>query len=182
MPDQPAISVRFRGDQKLLPEQILQAELGYRGKIGERLQPEVVLYAERITNLISDGALTKPTLDQSIDPKTGQFIIGFTGFQTDPAAYLGLGAEVGGKYSPVDGVDFSANYSLEKLADCTGSCKFDSSGNSNSAAVLGNTAQHKLKQLVSPGKRPITLVRRRTSSNYRSNKFDDLNRLRRRGK
>ena len=144
VPDQPAIGVRFRGDQKLQPEQILQAELGYRGKITERLQPEVVFYAERVTNLISDGALKRPTLDQSVDPKTGQYIIGLTGFETDPGTYVGLGAELGVKYTPTDGVDLTANYSLEKMGDCTDRCKFDVSGNSQSAAVLGNTASHKV--------------------------------------
>jgi hypothetical protein len=38
-----------------------------------------------------------------------------------------------------------------------------------------------LKQLLSPGKRPITFVRRFTSSNERSNRFEDRNRLRSRG-
>ncbi len=38
------------------------------------------------------------------------------------------------------------------------------------------------RQLVSPGKRPITFVRRRTSSSDRSRRLDERNRLRSRGK
>jgi outer membrane cobalamin receptor len=139
------VAVRFRGDQTLQPEQIIQAELGYRGKITERLQPEIVLYAERVTNLIADNELKKPPPDQVVDPATGQYIIGFTGFQTDPAAYLGLGAEIGFKWTPTDGLDFGVNYSLERMADCGGSsCSFNTSGNSPAAQVLGNTASSKV--------------------------------------
>ena len=41
-----------------------------------------------------------------------------------------------------------------------------------------NTAQIKVSAEVSPGKRPITLVRRRTSTKVRSSKFVDRSRLR----
>ena len=42
-----------------------------------------------------------------------------------------------------------------------------------------STAQHKLRQLVSPGNRPITFVRRLTSSSERSSRFVERSRLRR---
>src|SRR5215831_8213502 len=45
-----------------------------------------------------------------------------------------------------------------------------------------STAQHMLSQLVSTGKRPITFLRRFTSSSERSNKLEDRNRLRTGGK
>jgi outer membrane receptor protein involved in Fe transport len=148
VPDQPAVSVRFRGDQKLSPEQILQAELGYRGRIGVNFQPEVVLYAERVSSLISDGALTKPPAGGNFDPGSDQYIIGFTGFNQDPNTYLGLGAELGFKWTPTEGVDIKANYSLEKMANCSGSCSFETSGNSETAAVLGNTASSKVNAMI----------------------------------
>jgi hypothetical protein len=52
---------------------------------------------------------------------------------------------------------------------------------SGAARNRSSTAQHMLRQLVSPGKRPITFVRF-TSSNERSNRFEDRNRLRSRRK
>jgi hypothetical protein len=37
---------------------------------------------------------------------------------------------------------------------------------------MSSMAQHRLRQLVSPGNRPITFVRRRTSSSERSSRFE----------
>src|SRR5207237_3050085 len=54
IPNQPAIGVRFQGDRTLRPEQMLQAELGYRGRWGSSFQPDFVVYAERVSNLITD--------------------------------------------------------------------------------------------------------------------------------
>jgi iron complex outermembrane receptor protein len=144
VPNQPALAIRFRGDQRLQPEQIVQGELGWRGRLGERLRSEVVLYAERVSDLISEGALARPGIDQQRDPATGALVIGLTGFQNDPQAYLGLGAELGLKWSASDQLELSANYSLEKIADCTDSCTFDAALRGEAAAALGNTATHKL--------------------------------------
>src|SRR5207237_10504708 len=79
------------------------------------------------------------------------------------------------------------------LTDCSGcnraivigpTCLYSKSLKPSPRAPARNkssTAQHMLRQLVSPGKRPITFVRRFTSSNERSNKFEDRNRVRSRG-
>lgn len=148
VPDQPSVGVRFRGDQKLQPEQIVQAELGYRGRIGQSFQPEIVLYAERVTNLISDSVLRKPSLDQRVDPTTGAYLIGFTGFQPDVNTYVGIGAELGGRWTPTEGVDLRANLSLEKMGDCTSSCTWDYAGSGQVARVLGSTASTKLNLMA----------------------------------
>jgi len=50
------------------------------------------------------------------------------------------------------------------------------------STTRSSTAQHELRQLDWPGKRPTTLVRRRTSSSDRSRRFVERNRLRRRGR
>jgi len=50
------------------------------------------------------------------------------------------------------------------------------------ARKRSTTAQHMLRQLVSPGNRPIAFVLRFTSSSDRSNRFDERNGLRSRGK
>lgn len=47
------------------------------------------------------------------------------------------------------------------------------------AMMRSMTAQARVRQLVSPGNRPITLVRRRTSSSERSSRFVERRRLRR---
>jgi iron complex outermembrane receptor protein len=149
VPNQPAVAVHFMGDRTLRPEQILQGELGYRGKWGERFAPEIVVYAERVTNLITDGVFRKPTADTGRDPATGQYVVGFTGFNNDPGQFLGLGAEVGGKLTPFDGFELSANYAYERIADCQSACTTDTSKGNETSAVLANTPQHKVNVMAS---------------------------------
>ena len=150
IPNQPALGVRFQGAQDLRPEEMLQAELGYRGRLGS-FQPDIVVYAERVANLITDGALRQPANPaQAVDPITGQYVIGYTGFENEPGHFFGLGAELGGKWSPTDGVDLIANYSFEKMYACTpnpgdgSTCTGDANVANQVSATLGNTAQHKL--------------------------------------
>lgn len=144
IPNQPAIGVAFQGDQKLKPEDILQGELGWRGRIGERLQPEVVLYVQRVNNLIADGVFRRPGPGETVDPTTGNFIIGYTGFNNEPYAVLGLGAEVSAKWQPTDGVDVIANYSFSRLGECNDGCSFSVPTSNPAAGVTENSAQHKL--------------------------------------
>jgi len=155
-PTQPALGIRFQGSipaaRTLKPEQIVTAELGYRGRFGT-FQPEVVAYAERVQNLITDGALRLPANpSQAVDPVTGQYVIGKTGFENEPGSFFGLGFELSGKWSPVDGVDLSLNYSFEKMFACgvtaSGECTSELNTPSAVSATLGNTAQHKLNALA----------------------------------
>src|SRR6267142_1721047 len=155
-PTQPALGIRFQGSipaaRTLKPEQIVTAELGYRGRFGT-FQPEVVAYAERVQNLITDGALRLPANpSQAVDPVTGQYVIGKTGFENEPGSFFGLGFELSGKWSPVDGVDLSLNYSFEKMFACgvtaSGECTSELNNPSAVSATLGNTAQHKLNALA----------------------------------
>jgi outer membrane receptor protein involved in Fe transport len=154
IPNEPALGLRFQGDQSLRPEQMLQAELGYRGRIGT-FQPDVVVYTERVSDLITDGVLVQPgSPSQAVDPRTGQFVIGDTGFANQPDKFFGFGAEVGGKWSPADGVDLIANYSWEKMIACTPSgggkttCTSDTSIPNQTSSVLSNTAEHKLNLIA----------------------------------
>jgi len=149
IPNQPALGVRFQGSQNLKPESMVQAELGYRGRIGT-FQPDVTVYAERVQNLITDAGLNlPPDPSQAVDPSNGQFIIGYTGFYNLPGSFFGVGAEIGGKWSPTDGVDLGLNYSYEKMFSCAANgagsgCTDDTSVPNQIAATVGNTAQHKL--------------------------------------
>ncbi len=149
VPNQPAIGVRFQGSRDLKPEQILEAEVGYRGKWGSTFQPDIVVYAERVKNLITDGALFPSGPQGAVDRATGQYVIGYTGFENEPGSFFGLGAEVGGKWSPADGFDLIANYSFEKMFACanestTSGCTDSIQTPSQTSAVLGETAQHKV--------------------------------------
>src|SRR2546426_9771564 len=56
---------------------------------------------------------------QSVDPVTGQYVAGYTGFENEPGSFFGVGAEAGGKWSPADGVDLGANYSYERMFACS---------------------------------------------------------------
>ena len=40
----------------------------------------------------------------------GYFVVGNAGFVNEPTRFLGLGGEVSGRYTPVDGIDLGANY------------------------------------------------------------------------
>jgi len=145
-PVAPGAGIRFQGDLSLKPEEMLQAELGYKGRIGDRLTPEAVVYLERVRNLITDGAL------QPAPPGTssgGQTVLGFTGFQNEPNLFVGVGAELGVRYQPADGVDVGVNHSFEKLSDCTSSCTTDHVAANQSSATVANTAQHKLNVVAS---------------------------------
>jgi outer membrane receptor protein involved in Fe transport len=139
----------FQGSENLRPEQMLQAELGYRGRVGT-FQPDVVVYAERVQNLITDGALRLPANpSQAIDPSTGQYIIGYTGFENERGSFFGVGTELGGKWSPTDGVDLALNYSFEKMFACSAfgpgsGCTSDITAPNQVSATIGNTAQHKV--------------------------------------
>ncbi len=153
VPNEPGLGIVFQGSTKLKPEQIVQAELGYRGHIGERFSPEVVAYAERVTDLIDDNRLAAPGVGNSIDPATGQYILGYTGYQNLSDPFLGVGLEIGGKWQPTDNVDLSLNYSFEKMADCAdrvrdgatiSGCDWNPNGNSVGASVIGSTAENKL--------------------------------------
>ena len=104
----------------------------------------MVLYAQRVTDLIQDGVFRRPGLGETTDPTTGNFIIGYTGFNNESFNVLGLGAELSGKWQPTDGVDISANYSFERLANCAGGCTFNVPVSDPAAAATNNTAQHKL--------------------------------------
>jgi iron complex outermembrane receptor protein len=145
IPNQPPLVVQYQGSPNLRPEQMLQAELGYRGRIGG-FQPDLVVYAERVGNLITDGALRKPAPPSA----TGGYVAGQTSFENEPGHFFGLGAEVGGKWSPSDGVDLIGNYSFEKMVACTPSgngtstCTGSAAVPNQVSATLGNTAQHKV--------------------------------------
>src|SRR6267142_938332 len=147
IPTQPALGVRFQGSRTLRPEQIVEAEVGYRARIGS-FQPDVVVYAERVQNLITDGALRPPaTPAEAVDPATGQYVIGYTGFENEPGSYFGIGTELSAKWSPADVVDLRANYSYEKMF----ACRVTAAGGGTRdaapgpvSATLGNTAQHKV--------------------------------------
>lgn len=148
VPQQPAVGVRFEGRPDLQPEFMLQGEVGYRGRIGERFQPDIVAYVERVTNLITDGAFTQTSPGTAVD-STGNYIIAGNGFQNESSKFYGFGIEAGGKFSPADGVDLALNYAFERLADCTSSCNFDFTTPSQTSLTLGATPQHKVNFLAS---------------------------------
>ncbi len=153
VPNSPGVAVGFTGQQNLKPESMLQVELGYRGRVFDRFQPEIVFYGEKVTNLILDSALTPPSIDDPnrapVDPLrgTGSFIVGYAGFENTSSKFYGVGVEIGGKYTPVDGLDLGLNYSFEKIADCTHACTF-TAANTQAGGLLSNTATHKLNALL----------------------------------
>jgi len=153
IPNQPALGVRFQGSGALKPEQMVQSELGWRGRFGA-FQPDVVVYVERVQNLITDAGLHLPSNPSSaVDPANGQYVIGYTGFENLAGSFFGVGTELTAKWSPADGVDLEANYSYERMFACSAygdgsGCTHDTSVPNQVAATVGNTAQHKLNLIA----------------------------------
>jgi len=150
VPNQPALGVVFNGDRGLKPESIIQAEIGYRGKLYDKISLEAVVYGQRVTDLILDSSLQPPTLGRAVDPRTGGYVVGYAGFENTNAKFFGVGSELGVRYTPIDGLDLGINYSYEKIFDCTSGCtsEVNNAALSLTSSLIGNTAAHKVNLLV----------------------------------
>ncbi|MHB8672039.1 MAG: TonB-dependent receptor domain-containing protein, partial [Acidimicrobiales bacterium] len=101
--------VQSNGSQRLRPETALSADIGFQDQTSDRIQYEANLFYTRGTDLIELSNLTFNSLPGQTSP-SGPLEIGTLRFGNDPFATTVLGAELGLRLSPVEGLDIFANY------------------------------------------------------------------------
>lgn len=100
------------GNRTLRPERIATFELGVHDESTNVHTGDVVLYAERVTNLV-DLAPATPVL-APFDPIEGGVRVGTTGWVNEDAVYTAVGGELDAKLFPVDGLDLFGNTAVRR--------------------------------------------------------------------
>lgn len=116
----PAAGVELitRGNTSLAPEQIRSVEVGYRFEGSDYFMFDVAAYYQRINNLIGLGDV-QSAYDYGIDTEQQptQYVAGISQWENVDQPYGGFGVEPSVHVFPVDGLDISANYSLNLFYD-----------------------------------------------------------------
>ncbi|HRI72007.1 MAG TPA: TonB-dependent receptor, partial [Polyangium sp.] len=103
---------------KLQPERIITLESSYLNQSNDRFEFEITAYYNRISNLIKLAPIRPATLSTrdaglgGLNPETGQYTVGFGGWDNQCDTINVLGGELGTRVYPVDGLDLFANYAL----------------------------------------------------------------------
>ncbi len=105
---------------KIEPEQILTTELGYLNSESDYFTIDTAFFYNHVTNLIDIQNATPITLGdfatgnatQGINPVSGYYNLFFSGFENECQQYNVLGAELGARVFPVEGLDIYGNYTL----------------------------------------------------------------------
>ena len=132
-----AVVVVSQENQRLNPERILSAEVGYLTQPGnDRYEVEAVGYYNRVTDLIQLGGIGPLAIgEEPYDETNGVWRVGATNQVNLPGVYTAIGGEIGTKLYPRDGLDLYANYSYEIIrsdVDCR-----DEDGNPTANAPVG---------------------------------------------
>jgi iron complex outermembrane receptor protein len=114
VPGQSNLAVLTEGNEMLKPERVFALELGYRGEVGI-LEWDLALYRNQVNDLIVLSPVTSLPISQSYDPVSHEYLYGLSQFQNDPPVYTALGAEVGLKVSPLDGLGFRGSFAAERI-------------------------------------------------------------------
>ncbi len=100
------------GNQELRPERIATFELGVHDESSNAHVADVVVYVERVTNLV-DLAPATPALEP-FDAREGGVRVGTTGWVNEDAVYTAAGGEVDARVFPVDGLDLFATTAVRR--------------------------------------------------------------------
>ena len=121
------VVIQDDGDQTLLPERILTAEVGYHDESTLFHTADVALYANRLTNVIGLTDVTPGISD--LDPTTGAFTAGTTRWANQTDVVTSFGAEAQGELYPADGLDLFLNVHVQRILvdDEQGNRTFDES-------------------------------------------------------
>lgn len=110
------------GQQRLSAENNLSLDLGYTDQTSDRVQWEITGFYSSGTNLIElSNVLFDPLPGQS-NPG-GIIDVGRFRFANDPFATRVYGVEAGLRLSPIEGLDFYANYTLARTAHDAGTLR-----------------------------------------------------------
>ena len=105
------------GNRNLRPEQLLAYELGYRGELTSLgLEWDISLYQNDVRDLIGLSPLARLGAGSTYDPVSETFLLGQSTFQNEPGVFTARGAEVGVKWSPVDGLDLASSAALQGIS------------------------------------------------------------------
>lgn len=103
------------GNQELLPERITTLELGVHDESTYYHQADLVVYYNRVTDLVGLRDVTPAILP--FDPRYVGIEAGDTGWVNLDPVYTGLGVEADLELYPVDGVDLFANASVSQVTE-----------------------------------------------------------------
>ena len=115
VPQNPGTAVTLvGGGDRLDPEQIATADLGYRleSDVGAF---ELVGYFNRVTDLIVRSRLEPTGIDARLLPRLGALEVARSLYTNDEDAFLAVGAELGGRLYPFDGFDVGTSYSFQYI-------------------------------------------------------------------
>ncbi len=106
------------GNRDLAPEQIRSVEVGYRFEGSDFFMFDVAAYYQRVNNLIALGSV-QSAYDYGIDveEQPTQYVAGVSQWENIDQPFGGFGIEPSVHVFPVDGLDISANYSMNLLYD-----------------------------------------------------------------
>jgi outer membrane receptor for ferrienterochelin and colicin len=115
---------------KLQPEQIFATEVGYLNSDSDVFTFDSAFFYNHVTNLIeltspnspSVGDLYNPNVPTAPSDTTGYYPIFLNGWQNACRRYNTLGAELGVRVFPVEGLDLYANYTLMDVTQDTTGC------------------------------------------------------------
>jgi outer membrane receptor protein involved in Fe transport len=111
--DVDGVIIRDFGSRALVPERILTVEVGLHDESSLYHTADVVVYYNRVSNLIGLAPLT-PLL-QPYDPSLRAYVAGQTGWINLPDVYQGFGVEADGTLAPADGLDLFANVAVQRI-------------------------------------------------------------------
>ena len=106
----------------LQPEQVTSAEVGFLYQQNDYFEFDIAAYYNRVTNLIELAPVRNGTLADKaagtlgFSPTTGQYNVGFGGWDNSGDVYNVIGGELSARAYPVGGLDIFANYAINYTA------------------------------------------------------------------
>jgi iron complex outermembrane receptor protein len=110
-----AVYVRTRGDRSLLPERVLNAELGVHDESSAVHRADVAVFYNRVSDLIYVTDVVPEV--RFYDPAQNGFAAGTTRFGNLDPVYDAVGAEADAALFPVDGLDLFANAAVQRVTE-----------------------------------------------------------------
>jgi iron complex outermembrane receptor protein len=140
-PDQPSFKVQ--------PEQIFNAEVGYLNSDSDYFTFDSAFFYNHAHNLIelsptrpvTVGNLNDSAISTGLNEATGSYPVFFNNFENQCQSYNVLGAELGARVFPVEGLDVYANYTLMDVTEDKSGC---SQEQLNLLAKDARTSMHKV--------------------------------------
>ncbi|MCC6647756.1 MAG: TonB-dependent receptor [Polyangiaceae bacterium] len=106
------------GNFKLRREKVVSVDLGYLSQDSDLVNFELTGYYLQVKDLISLAETRAETVSTNqlagLDPERGMFGSAYAGWTNQCLVYNTLGGEAGARVFPTEGLDFFANYSLNR--------------------------------------------------------------------